>query len=156
MSDRERWRLFYGIVSGCKTWVSYGRSESGNPFVNGLHIVADDGVRITSRTLRDLQIGRIPMPGISGSAAECRRQLDALGPLRRPDNRRYYPDEFFAEVAARHRLLRVTTRSPASVFAAEADVPIATAHRWIREARLRGLLQSSETDGRPRRRRLSA
>jgi hypothetical protein len=52
------------------------------------------------------------------------------------------PDEFYKQVAAAYREYALQSRSPAKQIAAEAgsDVPVTTAHRWIREARRRGFL----------------
>jgi hypothetical protein len=52
------------------------------------------------------------------------------------------PDDFYKQVAAAYREYALQSRSPAMQIAAEAgaDVPVTTAHRWIREARRRGFL----------------
>ena len=58
--------------------------------------------------------------------------------LTRPDGTD--PDGFAERVAAAYREYVQTTRAPAQKIADEADVPIATARSWIREARRRGKL----------------
>jgi hypothetical protein len=50
------------------------------------------------------------------------------------------PDEFYPRVAAAYSQYAPETRAPAKEIAAEAGVPVTTAHRWIREARRRGFL----------------
>lgn len=52
------------------------------------------------------------------------------------------PDEFYRQVAAAYREYALQSRSPAKQIAAEdgPDVPVTTAHRWVREARRRGFL----------------
>lgn len=59
-------------------------------------------------------------------------------PLTRPDS--ITPEQFYPRVAAAYSEYAPQTRAPAKEIAAEAKVPITTAHRWIREARRRGFL----------------
>ncbi len=59
-------------------------------------------------------------------------------PLKRPD--RTNPAAFYGLVAARYLILVQRTAKPAVEMAEEAGVPVATARRWINEARRRGLL----------------
>jgi hypothetical protein len=58
--------------------------------------------------------------------------------LTRPDGAA--PEEFYPRVAAAYAQYAPRTRAPAKQIAAEAGVPVTTAHRWIREARRRGYL----------------
>jgi hypothetical protein len=58
--------------------------------------------------------------------------------LTRPDGAA--PEEFYPRVAAAYAQYTPRTRAPAKQIAAEAGVPVTTAHRWIREARRRGFL----------------
>lgn len=60
------------------------------------------------------------------------------GRLTRPDGQD--PDNFYRLVAHVYRDHAASTRAPAKELAAEAEVPVTTAHRWIREARRRGFL----------------
>jgi hypothetical protein len=55
------------------------------------------------------------------------------------------PDRFYADVATRYRELAQASRRPAADLATDHDVPVTTAHRWIKEARRRGYLPA----GRP-------
>lgn len=58
-----------------------------------------------------------------------------------PDGRKR-PDSFYEQVAARWTILTITrpTARPAHVLAEANDVPVTTVHRWIKEARRRGIL----------------
>lgn len=49
-------------------------------------------------------------------------------------------EEFYPLVAEAYAEYAQETRAPAKEIAAEAEVPVTTAHRWIREARRRGFL----------------
>ncbi|MGV9805554.1 hypothetical protein [Micromonospora chersina] len=59
-------------------------------------------------------------------------------PLTRPDGTD--PDGFSRRVAEAYAEAARATRAPATVLAEEADVPVTTVHRWVREARQRGHL----------------
>lgn len=74
---------------------------------------------------------RVPTPE-SGPAKPQRK------PLERPDGRD--PDAFSRLVATAYTEAVAETSAPAVALAAEADVPVGTVHRWIREARRRGHL----------------
>jgi hypothetical protein len=50
------------------------------------------------------------------------------------------PDDFYKQVAERYSALASQTRRPAAVLAEKNGVPASTIHRWVREARRRGLL----------------
>jgi hypothetical protein len=50
------------------------------------------------------------------------------------------PDEFYRQVASRYLWLAAVSPRPAQELAAANDVPVATVHRWIREAKARGVL----------------
>lgn len=50
------------------------------------------------------------------------------------------PDRFYADVAAEYQHLTRMSRRPATDLADQYGVPVTTAHRWIKEARRRGLL----------------
>ncbi len=67
-------------------------------------------------------------------------KLDLLeaAPLTRPDGSN--PEAFYGRVAARYQVLVRRTAKPAVEMAEEAGVPVATARRWINEARRRQLL----------------
>jgi hypothetical protein len=50
------------------------------------------------------------------------------------------PDAFYARVAEIYGDLAKETDAPATVMAEANDVPVSTVHRWVKEARRRGLL----------------
>jgi hypothetical protein len=60
-----------------------------------------------------------------------------LPKLRRPDA---ITDEFLALVAAHYRRAVLEGRSPALALAGSAKVPVRTIHRWVYEARKRGIM----------------
>lgn len=130
-------------------------------------LIAAQG-RITAGALRDVPIGRIEAT-INGTPLLLQAARSAVGkpdpllkrlktgpvrrfasddadqvselaftPLGRPD--RTDPAAFYAHVAARYRVLVQQTSKPGVAMALEAEVPVATARRWINEARRRGLL----------------
>jgi transposase-like protein len=65
--------------------------------------------------------------------AELRQDADARG--RRPD-------EFYKRVAEEVARAAAITRSPAVEVATDLDVPVSTVHRWMREARRRGIISA--------------
>jgi hypothetical protein len=56
-----------------------------------------------------------------------------------PEDRRR-PDSFYAAVAERYQWLASKARRPAEELAAANGVPVTTIHRWVKEARRRGIL----------------
>jgi hypothetical protein len=70
-------------------------------------------------------------------------------PAPSPDHRGRYPDTFYVEVGAVYRFLveRVGDRAPAQTLADANAVPVSTVHRWIREARRRGILRPAGAQG---------
>lgn len=59
-------------------------------------------------------------------------------PLTRPDGSD--PEGFYRRVAEAYSELLAQTSAPAPLMAAEANVPVPTVHRWVFEARRRGVL----------------
>lgn len=59
--------------------------------------------------------------------------------LRIPTDRKR-PDSFYRQVAERFQWLAERGSQPAKELAAANDVPVTTVHRWIKEARRRGIL----------------
>lgn len=57
-----------------------------------------------------------------------------------PEGQRRKPDDFYQQVADVFAWLATTSRSPAEDLAKFNDVKVTTVHRWVREARARGLL----------------
>lgn len=75
---------------------------------------------------------------IRGVAPALHRKRRTRKPLARPAGDD--PERFYAQVAAAYREHQETTSAPAKAIAEEAGVPVTTAHRWVREARIRGHL----------------
>lgn len=59
------------------------------------------------------------------------------------------PDEFYRQVADRYLWLAAISSRPAQELAEANDMPVATVHRWIREAKVRGLLLIPPHRGEP-------
>ena len=57
-----------------------------------------------------------------------------------PRDKRSYGDDFYVRVAHVYGLLAERGRPPAPAIAEANDVPVTTARRWVREARIRGFL----------------
>ena len=137
--------------------------DDGRGGVEVTELLVTSRGRITAAALRDIPIGRIEAtinadPLLIAAARDGAREPDPLvqrlrtgpvpsyiakalqetEPLQRPDGTN--PEAYYALVAARYRLLVRTTSKPGVVMAQEAGVPVATARRWINEARRRGLL----------------
>lgn len=115
------------------------------PSIEGLRVRAEErdgrsvitGVllrapRITPEIWRSLSISRLEA-ALNAPGSEPRRAR-----LTKPNGN---PDEFSRRVAAAYWHHAAATRAPAKAMAAEAGVPVRTVHRWIREARLRGVLK---------------
>jgi hypothetical protein len=96
------------------------------------NISGDDDESLTIGKLRER----------SGQVAAMQRELgrhgEARAPLGRPDG--MDPEVFYARVARAYGEYAEQTHAPARAMAEEADVPVGTVHRWIREARRRGFL----------------
>lgn len=75
-------------------------------------------------------------------AVGAARSVPQREPLTRPDGTD--PDRFYRTVAEVYREYLKTTKAPAAAIAAEADVPVGTVYRWLREARARKFLPPGE------------
>jgi hypothetical protein len=111
------------------------RLEPGQPYPMGAAVVADF-VRSTNDDTEP------SLADLRSRAREQARQARPKEPdrprLTRPDGAA--PEGFYPRVAAAYTEYAPQTRAPAKEMAAEAGVPVTTAHRWIREARRRGFL----------------
>jgi hypothetical protein len=112
-----------------------------------LAIVDDVIVATASPGPRDFPHARPPSAPAAGwdtidpalaAARPANRQARRL----RPDagNGRRRPDAFYRDVAHAYLELASESARPASELAETHDVPVTTAHRWIKEARRRGFL----------------
>ena len=84
-----------------------------------------------------------PEPSLSELRGRAHRKAPETDTQERPRLTRPAgdaPEEFYPRVADAYREYAPRTRAPAKEMAAEAGVPVTTAHRWIREARRRGFL----------------
>jgi hypothetical protein len=93
-------------------------------------IVLYGGGEQSEPSLAELR-GRVP-------TSRPKRSRRRRKPLTRPDGTDV--DGFYRRVAEAYQEYVPQTKAPATDIAAEADVPLTTAHRWIREARRRGFL----------------
>lgn len=108
--------------------IPIGKIEAG---INGPGVVDD---------IRDL--ASLPNPGRFVSAGEFERPASrwaGRAQLKVPAERKK-PDEFYARVARLFSELSLRDSSPAVTIARANDVPPSTVHRWVKEARRRGLL----------------
>ncbi len=80
----------------------------------------------------------LTVPKLRSRAPSERSTARRREQLSRPDGQD--PDVFYRNVALAYSDHAATVRAPAKALAAEADVPVTTVHRWVREARRRGHL----------------
>ena len=121
-------------------YVRLDEHDDGRLYVVALHV---EGI-VSAEVLRAIPVGRIealanarrhPQPAARDWPPEARLP-DRL--LQEDPRRR--PDEFYATVAAAYRHLATATHRPVVELATANEVPRTTAHRWVKEARRRGLL----------------
>jgi hypothetical protein len=155
------WVRFLSRAPGPDVAIRCVQEESGRLVVRSILIECKSD-RVTAGTLRDVPVGRLE--ALVNSLDEVRERLLAdidepdpvasalrewpfqelvrddtpRTPLGRPGGQD--PDEFYRRVADAYLELSRSTSKPAVAIAAEADVPVATARRWIFEARRRGAL----------------
>jgi hypothetical protein len=121
-------------------FVRLDEHEDGRLHAVALHV---EGI-VSAEVLRAIPIGRIEAlanallhpHSADGGWRDIARLPDELllaDPRRRPD-------EFYATVASTYRHLVSATAKPVVELAAANEVPRTTAHRWVKEARRRGLL----------------
>lgn len=147
---------------GVRVNVRLNRDAEGRWVVAGLLI---EGKAITGETLRRIPLARLEAlantdlaslaltleqagapPSDDGLTLGDLRSLAGVAPaptarrpsLRRPDGSD--PDAFYREVATAYASAAAESSRPAAALAEEAGVPVTTVHRWVREARRRGLL----------------
>jgi hypothetical protein len=100
------------------------------------------GPGLTSEQLRRVPMGRIDAM-VNNADALARRSWSRTAPgdltLDVPTTRRY-PNAFYERLAAMYRTLSASGMPPAPNIAAANNVPVTTVHRWVAEARRRGVL----------------
>jgi hypothetical protein len=121
-------------------FVRLDEHEDGRLHVVALHV---EGI-VSAEVLRAIPIGRIEAlanallhpHSADGGWRDIARLPDELL-LADPRSR---PDEFYATVASTYRHLVSATAKPVVELALANEVPRTTAHRWVKEARRRGML----------------
>lgn len=138
------------------------------------HLVASDGDGwVSADLLRAIPIARIEAaasmePGrtellerIDRDGAKVQEQLHRFLPeqspeappldrpswplrLEVPGDGRRLPDSFYEAVANAYAMASELSRRPAVVLAEENGVPTTTVHRWVKEARRRGLMAAGQ------------
>lgn len=113
-------------------WVRahYRLAADGRLVADQIHI---EGPALQAAILKKLPLAQLE--AVANTPTRCRSHDE---PLRRPG--RHADAEFHQHVAARYQTLAACTRAAAAELAAEANVPVATAHRWIAAARRLGYL----------------
>jgi hypothetical protein len=98
---------------------------------------------VSAERLRSIPLGRIEAAGnalLHGSGG-ARLGVPARIPQElRSSAVRGYPDRFYEAVAAAYHTLAAMTPKPVVALAEANEVPVTTAQRWVREARVRGML----------------
>lgn len=156
--SRDGWVSLPGPGGSAGLHVRVRAGDDGRVVITDLFVHGD---QITADVLRSLSVPRLeallnasPPPaaraadddltvrrlrGRARNAAEP--TLGRHGPratLTRPDGQD--PEVFYRLVAEVYTEHATTSSAPAKAIANEADVPVTTAHRWVREARRRGFL----------------
>jgi hypothetical protein len=160
----ERSQPGWWRVSGpfAQMYVRCRLDESGGVVIAAV-VVAPEGQQISTLDLRRLPLGRIlaalnhprnrDWASAGPAGIDVIRQLeeaadegpvasDSAGDRREALTRppRSGDDDFYRNVAEAYRFYVLRSNKPAVEIAAEASVPVATARRWIVEARRRGHL----------------
>jgi hypothetical protein len=120
--------------------VRLGSAEDGRLHVEAVLV---EGTPVSASHLRGVPLGRIEAHAnatLHPDAAD-RMATNAKIPAHLFDlSGRGRSDEFYAEVAAVYASLVSRTHQPVAVIAETNNVARVTAHRWIKQARDRGLL----------------
>lgn len=158
----ERSRPGWWLVTGDfpELFVRARLNDNGRAVIVCMVLAGEDR-EPNSTDLRRIPLARITAhlnAGRNRSWAEDAPEIDFLADLRkglaepaqlpptpkRPHELQRPPsqgsDEFYRQVADVYRYYAEYSYKPATEIAAEADVPVATARRWINEARKRGHL----------------
>jgi len=120
-------------LNGFHVRAEFGEQENGRLVVTKLTVTGTAEQPVNAEILRALALGRLEAQQNAG-----RDIPRPLKPLTRPDGRD--PDGFYQTVAEHYRWHVAQSPAPAVHMALEAGVPVTTVHRWVREARLRGML----------------
>lgn len=151
-------------------YIGTALDDNDEPTISGIVLQANPGFEWTTAQMRELPLARIkatlkttpvlaewvrtaprsvdPIRQLQdeadeGPKTELFRSRGAVRPrLTRPGPR--HNGEFYAEVAAAYKHYVQASNKPAVEIAHEADVPVATARRWINNARELGLLEKGQ------------
>ena len=124
-----------------EVFVQLAEHDDGRLHVSALHL----GGPVSAETLRAIPVGRIEAlanallhPGAAGLGwrKQARLPSEVLG----QKHERARGDEFYETVAKTYRHLSAVTKRPVAELAEANEVPPTTAHRWVKEARRRGML----------------
>src|SRR5690349_17720109 len=141
-SDDGWWAWVDEPAAGAEVYVQLDEADDGRLHVMALHVEGDGPV--SAEALRSIPIGRIealanallhPFSADLGWRKVARLPDELL--FAAPRNR---PDAFYAAVASTYRHLVSETPQPVRQLAEANEVPKTTAHRWVKEARRRGML----------------
>lgn len=123
--------------------VRLGSAEDGRLHVEAVLV---EGTPVSASHLRGVPLGRIEAHAnatLHPDAADTSDRVAATGvipPHLFDLSGRGRSDEFYAEVAAVYASLVSETHQPVAVIAEKNQVARVTAHRWVKQARDRGLL----------------
>jgi hypothetical protein len=138
LHEDDPWFEWTEIPDGPRVMVRFAE-RNGRYHVEELRLL--DGV--SAERMRSVPLGRIEA---AGNALMHGAGGDRLGvPARIPEALRSnavrgYPDRFYEAVAAAYHTLAPVTPKPVVALAEANGVPVTTAQRWVREARVRGML----------------
>jgi hypothetical protein len=154
-------------LEDAQVWLRLERTDTGRYVVSSLHIEgAVDGPLLRSLPLSRLEAaangpgldrsiqwrieeGSPVGPGLWPDPAERDHLLESFLMTERAPRLKFHvpaegvskkPDEFYVRVAKAYSWLAGRTSRPAAELAERNDVPLSTVHRWVKEARRRGLL----------------
>ncbi len=129
------------------TLLAFSLAErDGRLIVDSLTVTAPPGEAapngVTAAVLRSVPVGRIFAAVNSVEAEESADNY--LVPGAKAKGRKGKPEGFYERVSQAYSFASRQTRAPAARIAEANDVPTATVHGWISEARRRGLLPSGQ------------
>jgi hypothetical protein len=135
-----------GVASGVLRGIPVGRAEATANTPGAKEKIID---LLRSESIAERVAPRVPtwtfqLPTELGApSARIRPRLK----IRIPPGPRKRGDEFYRRVAEAYSWLATRSNRPAAEFAELNDVPITMVHRWVKEARRRGLLGPGRRGG---------
>lgn len=128
------------LGQGVEAKVQFRPKESGRRVVTGIVITGSPDSPITARMLHSLHLGQLE--------EEANAVPPPPPPMAKPDRGRMTPVEFSRCVADHWHYYASFSSKPGKHLAEVFGVPVPTAHNWIREARLRGMIPEATRRGR--------